>query len=544
MVTAHHNLETLLQLAPDPMLVADSNGMIVASNRQLDDLFGYDTDDLVGQSVEILMPPGLRSGHGDKFASFVRAPATRLMGDRELQGWTRDGNTFPCEISLTPLRDEDVFHVIAAVRDISRRKQIERRLRETEEQIELIFAASPEAYILVSTNGRVRTCNSAANRLFGVDGELNTRDLDITTLFFAGEDSPEAFRHDFRQCCTSGNPVIREAIVTPPGKGSFEAEYTLTPLAAEDGTFETIFIICRDLSHRKQAERNLRTQKDRAEAALQELQTTRAHLYDAQRQAALGRTVSGVAHEIRNPLNFIRNYAESAALDLEALRDLVADRSDATAEIDLIRDDIEKVRTHSLRLENVIRSMMLLARKDRGPVEQFRINRLLQETADFAVQARSRANSELGDVLRFNLDQTDPGLQGRPPELARAFLNLIENGLYALRERKAKDAAFVPELSISSLASDDTVTIEIRDNGTGMPDEVRSNLFTPFLTTKPSGEGTGLGLSISHETIVTEHLGKIDVESKDGSFTQFSIRLPRTMRTDSPTPQDDQAEDA
>ncbi|MEX2616931.1 MAG: PAS domain S-box protein [Alphaproteobacteria bacterium] len=522
-------VDLLLRLAPDPMLVADAGGNIASVNGQLEQLFGYRAEELIGQPVETLMPPEDRAGHGKKFNEFTANPATRKMGDRELHGWTRDGSAFPCEISLSPYRREDVLFVVAAVRDISARKQVERRLSDTEEQFDLIFAASPEAYFLVNPDGTVRAHNPAAARLFGEDGRLDARGAGIATVLQSDAGLRKAFLSRFVQCVREAIPATGEAVFTPPGKGSFEAEFALTPLVADDGNLGSIFLVCRDISHRKQAERNLREEKDRAEQALTELTQARANLFDAERRAALGRTVAGVAHEIRNPLNFIRNYAEAAAQDLAVLRDEIPQTAEIVGEIDLIREDIGKVQENSLRLENIVRSMMLLARSERGPVERFRINELLRETANFAVQARRKENVELGDVMRFALDPGDPTLQGRPADLARAFLNILENGLYVLRKRKAEDTSFVPEILISSRCAGERLEIELRDNGPGMPKAVRDRLFTPFFTTKPSGEGTGLGLSICHETIVTEHHGTIDAISEEGEFTSFNIGLPLNL---------------
>lgn len=520
----------LLTLAPDPMLVADRAGRIVAGNGQLNDLFGYTGDALIGQPVEVLIPPELRDRHPAHVADFVRSPSTRMMGDRELQACKRDGTLFPCEISLGPLPTAGGFYVVAAIRDITRRKQIERRLRETEEQFDLIFQASPEPYFLVGCDRVIRTCNAAAERLFGDSIEGPLRDRDMARLFFVHPEDAKQLLSDFEDCAGTGQPMEREAVLSPTEHHGLEVEYTLTPLTKADGAFSSIFVVCRDISKRKAAEREQLEARRRAEAALHELQETRSHLYDAERQAALGRTVAGVAHEIRNPLNFIRNYAEAAAQDLQELKtSLSANEQRVVEEVELIWQDIWKIRSNAQRLENIVRSMMLLARKEHGPVETFGINTLLNETAEFALQARARANSVLGDVLAFDLDPSEPEMQGRPPDLARAFLNIIENALYALRSQTASDQGFEPRLSISTRRDGDEIVIAIEDNGPGIPESAQEQLFTPFFTTKPSGDGTGLGLSICHETIVAGHGGRIDLDTETGRHTRFTIRLPVRM---------------
>ena len=512
------------------MLIADAAGKILACNRHLESLFRHPPGALTNQPIDVLIPPALRLGHHENVAHYVNAPTTRMMGSREFSGWCADGDTFPCEISLSPYRRGNDMFVVAAIRDVSGRKGIERQLQEARDQLHLVFEASPEPYFLVAPNGELKNCNAAAERMFGHDGSIEKRHRDVAQLLFAGPDSPDSFLQQFDHCQRARRTVVAEAILTPPGKGSFEAEYILEPLLGPDGSLLSILMICRDISHRKQAELHILQTKERAEKALQELQATRAVLLDAERLAALGRMVAGVAHEIRNPLNFIRNFTEAAIQDLTALGESESGQNPVVRdEVVLVRSDLEKVLAHSLRLEHIIRSMMLLARKEKGPVEQFSLNDIVRETADFALQGQSRANSSLGDVLQLDLDTSEPRIQGRPPDLARTFLNLIENGLYSLRKRKATDASFEPVLLVKTRLHGDEAEVEVRDNGLGMPERARAQLFTPFFTTKPTGEGTGLGLSICHET-VADHQGRIEVASEEGSFAAFTVWLPVRMR--------------
>lgn len=273
-VAPESNLALLLQLAPDPMLVAEPGGAIVACNPQLESLFGYDAGELVGQPIDCLIPPELRERHAANLAGYLADPVPRMMGDGEFRAWRRDGEAFYSEISLSPLRDERGLLIVAAIRDVSRRKLVERQLQEAREQLHLVFAVSPEPYLLLSPEGELETCNPAAEQLFGDRGRIGSRHRHIGDLMFGGEHESDVFLRQLRECRQNGRVVHGEAVVSPPGKGSFDAEYTLAPLTDGDRSLDAVLLICRDISHRKQAQLNVLAAKERAEAALRELKET------------------------------------------------------------------------------------------------------------------------------------------------------------------------------------------------------------------------------------------------------------------------------
>jgi two-component system NtrC family sensor kinase len=270
--------------------------------------------------------------------------------------------------------------------------------------------------------------------------------------------------------------------------------------------------------------------------SLEELRAAQDRLVQTQKLAALGQLTAGVAHEIKNPLNFVNNFADLSAELMEELKvALRAPASDeaARAEADEIADaiagNLRKVVQHGRRADSIVQSMLLHSREGSGERRSVQLNATAEEALNLAYHGARAENPEFNITLRRSLDPEAGMVDVYPQELVRVLLNVVGNGFYAARKRKAEtpDGVFEPELMLSTRALADAVEIRVRDNGIGIPDEVRARLFDPFFTTKPAGEGTGLGLSLSHDIVVKQHGGTIDVETVPGEFTEFVITLPR-----------------
>jgi GAF domain-containing protein len=270
--------------------------------------------------------------------------------------------------------------------------------------------------------------------------------------------------------------------------------------------------------------------------SLDELRTAQDRLVQTEKLASLGQLTAGIAHEIKNPLNFVNNFsALSAELTVE-LNDLLksAVLTDAIrVEVDeltgMLKDNLEKVVQHGKRADSIVKNMLLHSREGSGEHRPADINALLDESLNLAYHGARAEKREFNVTLRRDFDATAGDIEVFPQEITRVFLNLISNGFYAVTKRRAENgnSGFEPLLVATTRNLGETVEIRIRDNGTGIPEEVREKMFNPFFTTKPAGEGTGLGLSMSHDIIVKQHGGRIDVATEPGQFTEFTILLPR-----------------
>jgi two-component system NtrC family sensor kinase len=271
--------------------------------------------------------------------------------------------------------------------------------------------------------------------------------------------------------------------------------------------------------------------------SLEDLRTAQDRLVQTQKLASLGQLIAGIAHEIKNPLNFVNNFS-GVSVELidelaEGLKGVALDNKKRTefSEItETLRSNLEKVVQHGKRADSIVKNMLLHSREGSGEHRPVDINALVEESLNLAYHG-ARAEME---GFSINLEKSfDPAVGEAdlfPQEILRVLLNLISNGFYAATKRQglAKNDAFEPTLSAGTKNLGDRVEIRIRDNGIGIPPEVKDKIFNPFFTTKPPGEGTGLGLSISHDIIVKQHAGSIEVDTEPGAFTEVRIILPRT----------------
>ena len=268
---------------------------------------------------------------------------------------------------------------------------------------------------------------------------------------------------------------------------------------------------------------------------LQELRSAQDRLVQTEKLASLGQLTAGIAHEIKNPLNFVNNFAALSAELTQELNELLgrADIAEKTrAEVDeltgFLKDNLKKVVQHGKRADSIVRNMLLHSREGSGEQRSADINAMVDESLNLAYHGARAETAGFSIELRRELDSSAGTADIYPQEITRALLNLISNGFYAATKRKEQASeGFEPTLSAMTKNLGDNVEIRIRDNGIGIAQEVRAKIFNPFFTTKPSGEGTGLGLSMSHDIIVKQHGGSIDVESSPGNFTEFRIVLPR-----------------
>ena len=274
-------------------------------------------------------------------------------------------------------------------------------------------------------------------------------------------------------------------------------------------------------------------------ASLDDLRTAQDRLVQTEKLASLGQLTAGIAHEIKNPLNFVNNFAALSAELTDELNDLLGSASltgKMREEVDeltrMLKDNLERVVQHGKRADSIVKNMLLHSREGSGEHRPADINALLDESLNLAYHGARAEKPQFNVTLQRDFDEMAGTIELFPQEITRVFLNLIANGFYAVTKRMTENggSGFEPVVTAATRNLGDTVEIRIRDNGTGIPPEVKEKMFNPFFTTKPAGEGTGLGLSMSHDIIVKQHGGRIDVETEPGAFTEFRIVLPRTSR--------------
>jgi len=272
------------------------------------------------------------------------------------------------------------------------------------------------------------------------------------------------------------------------------------------------------------------------EASLRDLRTTQDRLIQTEKLASLGQLTAGIAHEIKNPLNFVNNFS-AVSVELidelhEALQAMQIDnkrRAEVHEIADMLRGNLDKVVQHGKRADAIVKNMLLHSRQGSGEHRPVDINALVEESLNLAYHGARAEKQGFNTTLERSFDAAAGEVDLFPQEITRVLLNLISNGFYAATKRKAdaNGGDYEPTLAAATKNLGDWVEIRIRDNGTGIPPEVKEKLFSPFFTTKPAGEGTGLGLSISHDIIVKQHGGSIEVDTQPGVFTEFRIVLPR-----------------
>jgi len=270
---------------------------------------------------------------------------------------------------------------------------------------------------------------------------------------------------------------------------------------------------------------------------LKKLKATQDQIIAQEKLASLGALTAGIAHEIKNPLNFVNNFAElSAELTDELLEEIEnqKDRLDPESKeyIEEILSDLEqnvkKINQHGKRADNIVRGMLMHSGGKAGERQPTDINALLAEYVNLAYHGMRAKDTSFNITIETHYDDSLAPLNVVPQNISRVFLNVINNACYAAHEKKKQIGdGFSPQLSVSTKNLSDRVEIRIRDNGKGISQESLDKIFNPFFTTKPTGEGTGLGLSISHDIIVQEHRGEIKVETERGSYAEFIITLPK-----------------
>jgi len=285
-------------------------------------------------------------------------------------------------------------------------------------------------------------------------------------------------------------------------------------------------------------ERNLelRDKNETLAETLHQLQETQQQLVVRQKMASLGQLTAGIAHEMKNPLNFVNNFAELSIELSEELEDELVSKKERLGKQTMdeiggllgdLKETTRKISQHGRRADGIVKSMLLHAREKPGNLASTDVNALLEEYLNLAYHGMRAQQSGFNVTLHRSYDEAVGEPELIPQDIARVFLNLLNNAFQSVFEKsETSDETYMPEVSVYTRVSDHHLEIGIRDNGTGIPAGVQDNIFEPFFTTKPAGSGTGLGLSISYDIVTQGHGGTLTVQSEPGQDALFVIKLP------------------
>lgn len=416
--------------------------------------------------------------------------------------------------------------------DAVRRRVAEQALRESEQRLRSILEISPIGVVIVrDSDAKVMYGNARMAEQFGTNEEdlVGKR---MAKLYVDPRQRDEWLERATRDGFVRDTEVHMKRL----DGNDFWALLSSFPIqyANEPARVNWFY----DITRRRQAEHEIRAAKTAAEQALSELKRAQQNLVHAEKMASLGQLTAGIAHEIKNPLNFVNNFSDTSVELLEELSDTLGQvkddfdenvREEVDEHIGLLSSDLGKISHHGKRADRIIRSMLLHARGDQGEFQDVGINDLIEEAQALAYHGERARDKSFNLEIVKRLDPNAGQLRLVPQEITRVLVNILSNAFYALKERAKRNAeiGYSPQVEITSVASDNDIEIRIRDNGLGIPEDVQNNLFTPFFTTKPTGEGTGLGLSMSYDIITQQHGGTLTLNSEPGLFTEFIIHLPR-----------------
>lgn len=275
-------------------------------------------------------------------------------------------------------------------------------------------------------------------------------------------------------------------------------------------------------------------QKEELQQALDHLRSTQEQLVQQEKLASLGQLTAGIAHEIKNPLNFINNFSELSSdfiTEMEEELEKIPNSSEKENILDLLGDvksNLGKIRQHGSRADNIVKSMLMHSRGEKGEIKPTDLNPIIQEYSNLAFHGMRANKNPINVDIQLDLEESLPLVNLNAEDFSRVILNLAKNAFDAMRDKiNAQGGDYKAKLIFRTKALKNKVLLEVEDNGPGVPDEIKDKLLMPFFTTKKGTEGTGLGLSITHD-IIKSHGSSLEIESEVGTFTRFKILLPLT----------------
>ena len=273
----------------------------------------------------------------------------------------------------------------------------------------------------------------------------------------------------------------------------------------------------------------LSKQRNELQETVKELKLTQNQLIQSEKMASLGELTAGIAHEIQNPLNFVNNFSDVSMELLEEMAEELdkGDIEEAKAIAQDVKQNLEKIRHHGQRADGIVKGMLQHSRASSGQKEPTDINALADEYFRLAYHGLRAKDKTFNSDLVTHFGDAIPKINVVPQDVGRVLLNLFTNAFYAVQQRqKSSGPEYKPTVEVNTSVKGKHIEIKVKDNGTGIPEAIKDKIMQPFFTTKPTGEGTGLGLSMSYDIVVKGHGGSINIDTKEGEFTEFIIKLP------------------
>ena len=484
---SHAFLETLFDSIPGAIVVSDENGRIVRVNAQVEKLFGYRPDELLGRTVETLVPERFRQLYVEHRQHYRQDPQRRAMGAGvELYGRRKDGEEFPIDAILSSLDTQQGKLILSLIRDFTERDPaVGFRLH-----LAALVNSSGEAIIGKTLDGIITSWNRSAERIFGYSVE-EAIGKHISMLFPEGEDVEAA---DVLERLKNGETVsARDAVRRRKDGCHIDVSVAISPIFDPLGNLVGTSKVARDVTELKQ----MRT----------ELEIRRAQAVASARLSELGMMAGSIAHEINNPLAVIHATAS----------DLLEMAEEGAVPREAVEVASSRIKRTANRISKIVKSLRQIARKGTGdPFLRASAAQIVEEVLDLC-RERFRVHS-----VRVDAPTVDPSLQVlcREVQIAQVLLNLLQNAFDAIVDTKGDKW-----IRLEVTCTGQPVVFAVIDSGTGVPKDLEDQIMEPFFTTKPLGKGTGLGLSLSR-AIVDEHGGELTLSKRD-HHTCFSFPLPR-----------------
>jgi two-component system, sporulation sensor kinase E len=480
----------VVEASPNGMLMVNEDGTILLVNRQIEQLFGYERAELIGQPVEMLVPQRMRSHHAGDRAKFFAHSESRAMGKgRDLYGVKKDGQEFSLEIGLNPIRTPDGMRVLASVVDISGRKRAEQALQKERDFIDAVLETAGALVVVLDREGRILRFNRACEQTTGYSSE-EVMGRHVWDLFIIPEE-------------VAGVEAVFERLRGGEPRSDYEnywrrkdgflrrVSWSNTVIADSSGKVDYVVSSGLDIT---------------------DFQSIQEQLRKTERIAELGTLASGMAHEIGTPMNVILGRAEY-------LLQRTADEG--------MKKGLATIVTQIERITKVMNQLLVFARRKQPDRQIVDLGEIVEDSLEMFQERMTHNRITVEKVIEANV----PSIHADRDQLVQVLINLVTNSLHAMPEGG--------RLRLSLDRENSYVLLGLSDTGHGMPEEVRSKIFEPFFTTKDFGKGTGLGLTVV-KGIIEEHGGTIAVESVVDKGTTFWIRLPfdrtESVATSSLTP--------
>lgn len=520
-----NEVRQIIEASPYGIVMVSREGRILLVNRMMESMFGYTREELVGKSIEHLVPERFRSQHAQNREAYGLSPHTRFMGEgRELWALRKDRTEFPVDIGLSFVPSPSGITIIAAIVDISQRKKDEETLKAEHAFNEQILGSLNSLLISLDPFERVTHWNTMAEKLLGVrsSGAIGRSLMDLGV----GWDKA-ALAHAIEECKRTNKPVRIDNLVCSQEDGEKKLlGITVNPMLSSDGDFIGLLLLGADITEKKTLERQLA---------------------QALKLEAIGQLAAGIAHEINTPMQFVSDnlrFLQESCVAIEGVLTAtqtlvqavqagtqeadavkVVEKALKAADVDYLLREIPKALRQSLdgaeRVRNIVRAMKEFSHPGTEEKTLIDLNHAIECTVTVA-RNEWKYVADLDLVLAPDL----PMVPCRPGELNQVVLNILVNAAHAIGEKLGPGNDEKGKITVRTQAIDGWVEIRITDTGPGIPESVQGKIFDPFFTTKEVGKGTGQGLAIAHDVIVKKHGGELKFETEIGQGTTFIIRLP------------------